>query len=129
MEIKVFNNLVNKRRGSGKPCLHISESGIFNFNKQACYQLNLVKGTTISIAQDETNPRDWYFFRDPKGLELRHYKGKDTILSFSSKLIRDCIFKSVGTIQKHGSMSFLLATEPTQHNELIMFAILTNSQL
>lgn len=127
MEIEIFDSSVLKPGRIYRPAVHVSKAGLFAFNPQAVEQLNLAAGNTISFVRDKTNPRDWYILRDPNGLTLREKKNGQLMLN--AKIVRDLIFESVGVKPKNGSMKFLVAKEPVQHKDKMLYAILTTKPL
>lgn len=51
--------------------------GAVSFNEAAAGLIGLKKGAKISLAQDEEDPDNWYFFLDKEhGFEVRDVKGK-----------------------------------------------------
>ena len=127
MEIEIYDSSILKSGRLYRPAVHINKGGVFTFNPQAVESLNLAIGNTISFVRDKTNPRDWYIMRDPNGLPLRE-KAKGQLL-VNAKLVSELMFETLGAKQKNGSMKFLVAKEPTQHKDKILYAILTTKPL
>jgi len=127
MEIEIFDSSVLKPGRLYRPTVHVSKSGLFTFNPLAVEQLNLAIGNTISFVRDKINPRDWYIMRDPNGLVLREkQKGQ---LMCNAKIVRDLMHEALGAKLKNESMKFLVAKEPTQHKDKMLYAILTTKPL
>lgn len=127
MEIEIFDSSNLKSGRLYRPAVHINKSGVFTFNPQAVEQLNLAVGNTISFVRDKTNPRYWYILRDPNGIPLRE-KTKDQ-LACNAKLVRELMYEALGAKLKNESMKFLVAKEPTQHKDKMLYAILTTKPL
>jgi len=127
MEIEIFDSSNLKTGRLYRPAVHINKGGVFSFNPQAVEALNLASGNTISFVRDKSNPRDWYILRDPNGLPLRE-KNKGQLI-VNAKLVREMMFDALGAKQKNGSMKFLVAKEPTQHKDKMLYSILTTKPL
>ncbi len=127
MEIEIYDSSIVKSGRLYRPAVQINKGGVFTFNTQAVESLNLASGNTISFVRDKTNPRDWYILRDPNGLPLRE-KTKGQLIC-NAKLVRELMFDTLGAKQKNGSMKFLVAKEPTQHKDKMLYAILTTKPL
>jgi hypothetical protein len=65
-------------RGGKLPKITFGKTGIITFNREACKLAGLTSKDKVTIAQDEEEPENWYFFKDPQhGFELRPaYEGK-----------------------------------------------------
>lgn len=54
------------------PRVSFNKAGLISFNKKACELIGLKAGEKVTLAQDEEDPRNWYFFKDAQhGFELR----------------------------------------------------------
>lgn len=127
MEIEIYDSSILKSGRLQRPAVHINKGGLCTFNPQAVESLNLASGNTISFVRDKTNPRDWYILRDPNGLALRE-KTKGQLI-VNAKLVRELMFETLGAKQKNGSVKFLIAKEPAQHKDKMLYAILTTKPL
>lgn len=129
MEIEIFDSKSIKHRRVNGAALSVNVKGRFEINKTAVETLNLEDGCKISFVHDKKNPRDWYLFRDPNGVTTRVYSKTGSLL-FNSMQLRKLIYESIGSPEaKNGKMRFSIATQPTQHKEMIMYAILTSKLL
>lgn len=87
--------------------------------------MNLQEGATISFVRDRENPKDWYILRDPDGIKLGLNKNQ---LKGSHSTVRKEIDK-VFPAYKGKTIRFKMATEPTQCNGFMMYAILTSKPI
>lgn len=76
----VFNKETSWNRRGKPPVLRISRNGHIRFSVEAIRILGLKLGDTISFMIDERDCKIFYFFRDVKGMPLKHCtKGKDGV--------------------------------------------------
>lgn len=87
--------------------------------------MNLLDGANISFVRDRKNPKDWYVLRDPDGVKLRNNKNQ---LKGSHGIVRKEIDK-LFPAYKGKTIRFKMATEPTQSNGHMMYAILTSKPI
>ncbi|WP_417867988.1 hypothetical protein [Xanthomarina gelatinilytica] len=67
-----------------EPCVNISKTGVFNFNKPATEDLKL-NGKKIDLFYDKKNPTDWYMqITDDGALSLREHGDKNAKCNSSS---------------------------------------------
>jgi hypothetical protein len=76
------------------PKITFSKNGTILFNEPASKLLNLEKGTRISFALEDEEPRDWFVFIDPdNGFEL-HLGSDNKTIFFSHRRLKEEFFKS-----------------------------------
>lgn len=74
MKLNYFSEQTLPKMGGGSKAAKVSfgKSGVISFNRPACELMALKAGDKVTLCQDEQEPRNWYFFKDPThGFELR----------------------------------------------------------
>lgn len=99
-------------RGSKLPRVAFSKSGTITFNPPACELIGLKAGDKITLAQDEEDPRNWYFFKDAQhGFELRAgYKDKGSM--FNHKVMVSAFLQAFEK-PEDVTHNFMIAGQPT----------------
>jgi hypothetical protein len=88
-----------------------NKAGTITFNPLAQKALGLKQGTKLTLAQDEDNPRDWYFFKDDEnGFELSMSSDQKYLKFGHSKLI-SALFEAFGF--EKGTRAFDFDKVPT----------------
>jgi len=123
MELEIFDSSRLTMGRISKPAIHIQKSGLFTLNKKAVETMCLTEASTLSLVHDKSNPRDWYLMRDPNGVVLRKAAGN---MKFNAKPGRDRIIESLNIKDPNRMLRFYLATDPTQHEDKMLWAILTS---
>jgi hypothetical protein len=114
MKLNHFNNeTLPKQMGRGKklPKASFGKSGTISFNGAAVELMDFKQGEKISIAQDEEDDGNWYFFKDPKGFELR--QGYDKKGSLFNHAVMVKTFIESFSLPADITHAFLIAGEPT----------------
>jgi hypothetical protein len=98
--------------GSKLPRVAFSKSGTITFNPAAGQLMGLKGGDKVTLAQDEEDPRNWYFFKDPQhGFELRPgYKDKGSM--FNHKVMVQALLQAFGKPEDI-THNFKIAGQPT----------------
>jgi hypothetical protein len=128
MKLEVFNQktLPKSRGGQSSIRAKISfcKTGIVSLNKKACELLELDHGDGVSIAQDQTDPANWYIYKDDKdGYILRHPDKPSFHLVCHNR-------KLVNTIIEHFELdlkqtySFQISHQVTEDKNLKLYGIL-----
>ena len=103
-----------KQMGGGSKVSRVafSKAGIITFNPPACELISLKAGDKVTLAQDEEDPRNWYFFKDPQhGFELRAgYKDKGCM--FNHKVMVHSLLTAFGK-PEDVTHNFKVAGQPT----------------
>jgi hypothetical protein len=114
MKLKYFTEQTvprSARGGGSTPKVTFSASGAISFNPAAGQLMGLKQGTKVSLAQDETEPDNWYFFIDKQnGFEVRDAKGKAWIFQHAV-LVRE--FKQARELDIEKTIKGLIAGQPT----------------
>lgn len=127
MKLQIYNRKDLLKGKNTNPCISITPKGLWTINVSACRAINFEPGTQISIVQDIDSPRDFYLMRDPNGIKLRE---KKDFLEFNSKKMREILIDALRVdAQKVKTIKFIVATQPVQHEDKIMYAILTSRMI
>jgi hypothetical protein len=114
MKLKYFTEQTSPRasRGGGStPKVTFGAKGAITFNPAAAQLMGLKKGSKLSLAQDESDPENWYFFLDKEhGFEVRDVKGKTWLFQHTT-LVRE--LKLSKELDLNGTIKGLIAGQPT----------------
>lgn len=98
---------------SGTPKVSFNKSGTISFNGKACELLSLKTGDKVTLAQDEDEPGNWYFFKDENGFAVRDGYDKKGCLFNHSVLVKtfnECFGLPAET------KGYIIAGKPTKIN-------------
>lgn len=116
MKLKYFTAQTKPRAwgGAGKDAIakvSFGSNGQVSFNALAGDLIGLKPGIKISMAQDEKDPENWYFFLDKEhGFEVRLQKEKYWIFQHSG-LVRE--FKAAKELDPDKTVKGMIAGQPT----------------
>jgi hypothetical protein len=119
--VKIQNNGYSRRDAK----VRIAKKGTICFSECFAKKVKIDNHTRVSFFQDAEQPKNWYvFFDDNEGEALRYTNGQKTLMMNIKKIV-DRIYSSVGIFEN--SVSFRMATSPTEVDGKKYYAILTNS--
>lgn len=115
MKLKYYTEqTLPKQMGGGMraiPRVTFGAKGAIAFNKEAANLMILKKGDRLSLAQDEEDPENWYFFKDKiHGFEIRENKANGWVFNHST-LIKQ-LLDSRG-LEEGKTVKALIAGQPT----------------
>jgi hypothetical protein len=116
MKLNYFSEqTLPKQKGRGRRGLArvtFGKKGVISFNPQACELMGIKDRDKITLAQDEEDPKNWYFFKDSQhGFEVRSgYKGRGGIFNHRTMVHE---FLVAFEMDESISHSFLIGGEPT----------------
>lgn len=115
MKLAHFNaETLPRQIGGGtpkQPRVSFNKAGTIMFNGAASSLLELKPGDKITLAQDEEDTANWYFFKHEKGFKLRDGYDKKGCLFNHSVMVKKVI--SSFKLKEDQTYSFLIAGQPT----------------
>jgi hypothetical protein len=113
MKLSVFNNenFPKSSYRSGGPKIGFAAKGQLSINYFAAELIGIKHGDKVSLAQDESDPENWYIFKDKDGFEVRLHSDKKTLITNHSKLC-DSLKESLG-LDASTSQRFTVGGQPT----------------
>ena len=117
MKLKLFNQQTTPKiigAGNTTPKVSVTKNGVFNLNGAACQLMELKAGDKITLAQDEDEKDNWYFFKDAvNGFQIRSAYDKNMKgCMFNHKLLSSSFIKTIG-LKESLTHQFLIAGQPT----------------
>lgn len=115
MKLKYFSEQTLPRvMGGGNsrtPKASFAKHGVVTLNKDACQLMEVKAGDKITVAQDEEDPENFYFFKDPEHGFLLRTDGKTSCL-FSHKAMIELI-RDAKDLPTDKNIKALIAGKPT----------------
>lgn len=115
MKLRYFSQqTLPKLMGGGNklPKVAFSKAGTIAFNAAACQLMGIKAGDKLTLTQDEDEPDNWYFFKDPNhGFEVRTGYDKKGCLFNHSVMVKSFIAQV--ELDEQVTHSMLIAGKPT----------------
>ncbi len=114
MKLVEFNSeTLPKKVGGGSKIARVSfaKAGTITFNKAASSLMELSEGDKVTLAKDEEDPDNWYFFKSETGFPLRSGYDKTGTMFNHSILVTS--FRQAFDLSDDVSHSFIIAGKPT----------------
>lgn len=123
MKLKRFDPETAPPSRDGLPRVNMGKSGVWRANAPACALLNLKKGARVVLLQDDDDATNWYIATDKaNGFEVYE---KDGSCFWCTQSVKLELLKSLDSEHPGGTM--LLGTEPTKHDGLLLYPLITSS--
>jgi len=126
MKLIEFNESSLPKMGGGRntpASVCFGKAGVINFNQKACDLIGIKETSKLSLAQDEENPSDWYFYEDKvNGFPVRPGYGKKGAMINHKKLV--VAIASAFGLEEGESHNFKVAPEPTIINKMKYWGII-----
>lgn len=98
--------------GNKLPRVAFNKSGTINFNGSACALMEIKPGDKVTLAQDEDDPYNWYFFKDTNhGFPVRAGYDKKGCLFNHSTMVKQMM--SAINYDTEVTHNFIIAGVPT----------------
>lgn len=123
MKLKRFDPISTPSPRDNKPRIGVSNTGVWRANKQAGDMLKLKTGSQMLMLQDEKEPTNWYLAPVKSG-GFPVYS-KDNAFFWSSQVTKKSLMASLEV--EHPSGSMLLGSEPTKHDGLLLYPLITST--
>ncbi|MBU7576487.1 MAG: hypothetical protein KAF40_00350 [Flavihumibacter sp.] len=114
MKLIYFSSQTLPKQGGGnkKPTISFGKKGMISINSESAKLVGLKHGDKITIAQDESEPENWYLFKDTHhGFELRNLSDEKSLGFNHIALVST--FREAMDLDSNKSHKFPLAIEPT----------------
>lgn len=129
MKLAVYDSTTQSSRFKS-PSIRITKAGVIYLNIPALELMHLSENDTVSFANDEDSPKDWFIFRDAKGMKITRKSGSKDNKVASLGIANQNLCRKIRDTLKLAddkNYSFLLAGQPTNDNGHNLWAILTSS--
>lgn len=123
MKLKRFNPASAPSHRDNKPRISVSNTGVWRANAPASEILKLKTGLTVEILCDENEPSNWFIaVAKTSGFRV---SAKGDSFCWSSQVTKETLMEALQLDHPSGTM--LMGTEPTKHDGLLLYPLITSS--
>lgn len=123
MKLKIFTPQNNYKQHD--PRISIKGSGVVSLGRTLARIVDIQEDETIALAQDETNPKDWYLVVGKGYCKARVDKQGNCLFNHSAAT--KALLDSIDC--ERSSQSFLVSEEPVTNEAGRVYAIITLNPL
>jgi hypothetical protein len=127
MELQIFTTVNLTRTYGGSPSLTVAPQNYVRINRALAKQLGLKHGDKLAVAQNTTEPKNWYLITKHKDGFLLKSKDpkKDSGFNLQSAELVRKMREGLGIRNEPKGVRFSVSSEPVSEDKPNIYAILT----